>query len=330
MAQNQSDDVEESHANNSPSETYPETLIATLPMREGWSTPLVFYKNFWLRSPMLKDLLLAQNKFRPRHDDTILATNPKSGTTWLKALAFTIVNRHRYTFTNHPLLICIPQDVVPFLEIKPGGPEYVETLPSPRLISTHSPFSLLPPGISSLGCRIVYLCREPKDTFVSRWHFERKICKDDDYPVSFNDAFDMFCEGFSPYGPFWNHNLEYWKESLRRPKEVIFLRYEEIVSDPLEVVRKLARFLGVPFTMQEEESRVVDQVVNFCSFESLRSLGVNRTGRVEHAGGKISIDHSSYFRKGKVGDWVNHMSKDMGEKLDLLVEDKFKGSGLEI
>ena len=200
MAQVQTDDVEESNT-NSPSESYPETLIATLPTREGWSTPLIFYKNFWLRSSMLRNLLLAQDKFRPRHDDTILATNPKSGTTWLKALAFTIANRHRYTFIDHPLLKSIPQDVVPFLEMKPGGPEYVQTLPSPRLISTHSPFSLLPPGVSSSGCRIVYLCREPKDTFVSRWHFERKISKNDG-PISFNDAFDMFCEGFSPYGPF--------------------------------------------------------------------------------------------------------------------------------
>ena len=110
---------------------------------------------------------------------------------------------------------------------------------------------------------------------------------------------------------------------------MMFLKYEEIVSDPLTVVKKLASFLDVPFTEEEEKSGVVDQVVSFCSFESLRNLDVNKTGGAVRAGGKIFIQHSSLFRKGKVGDWVNHMSKEMGEKMDRLVEEKFRGSGLE-
>jgi hypothetical protein len=110
----------------------------------------------------------------------------------------------------------------------------------------------------------------------------------------------------------------------------MFLRYEEIVSDPLMVVRKLATFLGVPFTEEEEESGVAEQIVRFCRFDSLRNLDVNKTGAgVERAGGKILLEAASLFRKGKVGDWVNHMSKDMAEAMDRLVEDKFKGSGLE-
>jgi hypothetical protein len=282
-----------------PSEISNETLIATLPTRQGWSTQLILYKKFWIRPAALRSLMLAPDKFMPRHDDTILATHPKSGTTWLMALAFTVANRHRYTFADHPLLARIPQDVVPFLEVKPGGLEYVETMPSPRLISTHSPFSLLPPGVSSSGCRIVYLCRAPKDSFVSRWHFERSLMCEID-PMSIDDAFKMFYEGCTPYGPFWNHYLEYWKESLMRPKEVLFLRYEEIVSDPLEVVRRLASFLGVPFTEDEEKSGLVDQVVRFCSIES-RNLDVNKTAGIEHSGGKVVIEHSSFFRKGGTG-----------------------------
>ncbi|VAH53764.1 unnamed protein product [Triticum turgidum subsp. durum] len=143
-------------------------------------------------------------------------------------------------------------------------------------------------------------------------------------PITLDDAFSMFCEGFSPFGPFWDHYLRYWKESLARPQEVMFLKYEEIVSDPFMVGRKLASFLDVPFTEEEEKSGVVDQVVSFCSFESLHNLDVNKTDGVERAGGKIFIQHSSLFRKGKVGDWVNHMSNEMGEKMDRLVEEKFK------
>uniref|UniRef100_A0A0A9E404 Sulfotransferase n=1 Tax=Arundo donax TaxID=35708 RepID=A0A0A9E404_ARUDO len=139
----------------------------------------------------------------------------------------------------------------------------------------------------------------------------------------------MISEGCSPFGPFWDHYLQYWKESLTRPQEVLFLKYEEIVFDPLKVVRKLASFFGVPFTEEEESNGVVEEVVRLCSFNSLSSVGINQTGGVERAGGKIFIEFSSLFRKGKVGDWVNHMSKEMAEKMDILVEEKFKGSGLK-
>lgn len=39
----------------------------------------------------------------------------------------------------------------------------------------HALLALPPKSIASSGCRVVYMCREPKDAFVSRWHFDNKI-----------------------------------------------------------------------------------------------------------------------------------------------------------
>lgn len=160
---------------------------------------------------------------------------------------------------------------------------------------------------------------------MSRWHFENKIVKGSN--IELDKAFDMFCEGFSPSGPFWNHCLEYWKQSQARKNEVLFLKYEEIKSHPEQVVRQLAEFLGVPLTAEEESSGVAQEVVKLCSFENLTSLNVNKTGGVDH-GNKIFVENSVFFRKGKVGDWASHMSVEMAEKLDRVIEDKLKGSGL--
>ncbi|XP_037424639.1 cytosolic sulfotransferase 5-like [Triticum dicoccoides] len=304
-----------------------EDFIRTLPTREGWSQPMVLYKNYWCRPHLIGKIMQLQDSFKPRYKDIILATQPKCGTTWLKALAFTITNRSRYSFTDHPLLTSNPQYLVPFIEIPDNGRDhtYLETLPSPRLLSTHMPLSMLPPETSSHGCRLVYLCREPKDALVSRWHFENRIVEGSN--IELVKAFDMFCEGFSPSGPFWNHCLEYWKESLARPNEVLFLKYEEIKSHPEQVVRQLAKFLGVPLTEEEESSSVAEKMVKLCSFENLTSLKVNQTGGVDH-GNKIYVENSVFFRKGKVGDWANHMSEEMAEKLDHVVEQMLKGSGL--
>jgi hypothetical protein len=87
-------------------------LVEALPTREGWSSPLVLYKNCWIRSSMLPSAMSVQNNFKPRSTDVILATHPKCGTTWLKALAFAITNRSIYTFSDHPLHKENPQELV--------------------------------------------------------------------------------------------------------------------------------------------------------------------------------------------------------------------------
>jgi hypothetical protein len=214
---------------------------------------------------------------------------------------------------------------VPSIEFPGVGTDHtdIEGLSSPRLLATHIPVSLLPPGTTS--CRVVYLCRDPKDALVSRLHHENKLLEG--YSLSMDNAFTMFCEGFSSCGPFWDHCLEYWNESVARPNNVLFLKYEELKSDPVQVVRKLAKFLNVPFTEEEENSGVVEEVVKLCSFEMLTSLQVNQVGPV-HQGNKVHFSNSVFYRKGKVGDWVNHMSQEMGEKLDTIVQQKLKGSGL--
>ncbi|KAG2536112.1 cytosolic sulfotransferase 18-like [Panicum virgatum] len=305
-------------------------LVSTLPRRGGWAKPLVLYRNYWLNPERLKHIIPVKERFKPHRDDIILATYPKCGTTWLKALAFTVTTRGRHALAaGHPLLTGRhPQEVVAHLEVPtPAGDlAGIDKMPSPRLLATHLPLSLLPPAVAASGCRVVYLCRQPKDAFVSWWYFANQMHKGPS-PIKFDEALSMFCEGFSPFGPFWEHYLEYWKERLARPEQVLFLRYEEIASDPVEVVRTLAGFFAVPFTQEEERRGVPEEVVRLCSFDMLSGLEHNQAGDVAR-GDSIVVGKSMFFRKGKVGDWENHMSKEMAKKLDDVIEDKFKGSGL--
>uniref|UniRef100_A0ACD5WRM9 Uncharacterized protein n=1 Tax=Avena sativa TaxID=4498 RepID=A0ACD5WRM9_AVESA len=308
-------------------------FIFTLPTREGWSTPLVQYNKYWHRAQILNEILQVQDTFKPRGDDIIMVTQPKSGTTWLKALTFTITGRARLSFSDHPLLTRHPHQLVPFIEIPDhdhtSHARLLDTLPSPRLLATHLPLSsLLDMSPGRCSSRMIYLSRNPKDTLVSRWHFEHKVLQPEhgDFKMELEKAFAMFCEGVSECGPFWDHCLEYWMESLARPDKVMFLKYEEIKADPVQAVRKLAVFLGVPFSDEEETSGVPQEVVRICSFDTLTSLPVNQVGGVDH--GSYYMPNSAFFRKGVAGDWANYMTNEMGEDLDLIVKDKLQGSGL--
>ncbi|RLN29462.1 hypothetical protein C2845_PM05G23710 [Panicum miliaceum] len=184
-----------------------------------------------------------KGEFVPRADDAILATFPKCGTTWLKALAFSITNRSRHMLAHHPLLTRHPQDTVPFLELP-----------------------------------------------------NRQI-----QPLA--------------YG---------WK--LNNAK-VLFLGYEEMMSDLVKEVKRLAEILGAPFTNTEERDAAIDEVVRLCSFEHFTGLEVNSTGVADRIGG-FPMENSTCFRRGKVGDWVNHLNPEMAQQLDSIVKEKLKGSGL--
>jgi hypothetical protein len=318
-------------------------IISTLPTREGWSAAPVFrLHGCWLTARLARSVELVQAEFKPRPDDVLLATFPKSGTTWLKALAFAVTNRSRHPIIitgdddhphHHPLLSSNPHDLVPFLELPDRSLRPVaelEALPSPRLLCTHLPPTLLPPGMLMTSSRAVYLCREPKDVFVSYWHHVRTLIHES--LVDFDKAFELFCEGVSVCGPFWEHYLEYWKLSKRNPSSsrVLFLKYEEMMAQPARHVRKLAEFLGVPFTEEEESGGVVEEVVRLCSFQNLKDLPVNTHGVSGQIGAAVAnpFKNSLWFRSGKVGDWENHLTQEMARRLDCIVEEKLKGSGL--
>ncbi|CAL5001216.1 unnamed protein product [Urochloa decumbens] len=319
---------------SSPEEEEESFTPSTLPKREAWLTACAIsqFQGCWLGPEVSKSVALVQAHFQPRPDDIILATYPKSGTTWLKALAFAIANRSRHAVgggdDDHPLLTHLPHALVANLEFPLRHHHSVtelETLPSPRLLCTHLPEQLLPSGVSGLGCRIVYLCREPKDVLVSMWHYMNKV-----YPDSFTEfdrAFELFCEGVSIYGPVWDHYLGYWKRSVAEPNRVLFLKYDDMMADPANHVRMLAEFIRAPFTPEEESSGMVEDIVKLCSFQNLKKLPVNSSGVTDPVGGLV-IENSVFFRTAKVGDWENHMTEEMAEKLDSVIEEKLGGSGL--
>ncbi|KAI7757361.1 hypothetical protein M8C21_014175 [Ambrosia artemisiifolia] len=127
--------------------------ITSLPKEKGWLTEsLYMYQGYWFPSKNLISigtLMASQDVFQANPTDIYLVTPPKSGTTWIKALAFAIVNRKRYTnISTHPLLNFNPQDCLPFIEneILRNKPTYTDPN-STRLFATHMPYTSLPQSI---------------------------------------------------------------------------------------------------------------------------------------------------------------------------------------
>ena len=136
-------------------------LISTLPRRGGWAKPLVLYRNYWLNPERLKHIIPVKEHFKPHRNDIILTTYPKCGTTWLKALAFTVTARGRHALAAGHLLLTSrhPQEVVAHLEVPtPAGDlAGIDKMPSPRLLAPTCPSPCSrrpcpPPATASCTC----------------------------------------------------------------------------------------------------------------------------------------------------------------------------------
>ncbi|KAJ8752337.1 hypothetical protein K2173_003973 [Erythroxylum novogranatense] len=300
--------------------------ISTFPREKGWDrvNNLYHYQGFWYYEHFLAGIMSAQEHFRPQPTDIFLTSCPKAGTTWLKALTFAIVTRARFDDSTSPLLKKLPHDCIPFIELDLSENSNNRDMEMP-LVATHMPYTSLPTSVTNSGCKIVYICRDPRDAFVSYWFFKAKqLSPKNAEPLPLEEAFEMYCKGIINYGPCWDHVLGYWRASLEFPERILILKFEELKKDTTFYVKKLAEFIGYPFT--KEETGVVQKIIDLCDFENLSNLEVNKNG--EHRSGSgVNIKNNAFFRNGKVGDWENYLTAEMAARLNQIMEEKLKGSG---
>lgn len=295
--------------------------LSSLPKDTWWEDDCLFQLGeFWHLPQLIKPIKRVIKNFKPLPSDVILASFPKTGTTWLKSLIFSIVNRS----SKHRLTLEHPHELVPFLEVQvyshsdePPNMAPSDMNDSRRIFATHISYQLLKETLDSCDCRVVYVTRNPKDTLVSTWHFANKMHNMGKVePWSLDVATDKFCRGVFPSGPYYEHVIGYKELSLKRPTNVLFLTYEEMINDPHWHVKKLGEFLGCPFDGEDE----VQEIVRSCSIDVLKNHEVNKS---EESPAWFPSPYNSFFRKGVVGDYRNYLSDEAIQRIDALTKQKF-------
>ncbi|XP_016558209.1 cytosolic sulfotransferase 15 [Capsicum annuum] len=306
-----------------------EELLEKLTQTKNWDGRLLHkYKGFWCPTRLVLPLVSIEKQFQSDYENIIdfiiLATLPKSGTTWLKALIFSIINHHDH-HQKSQLLTSNPHELIRFdFDIMYKTPPQSSII-FPKIFATHSPYDALPSSIQQSHSKIIYLCRNPLDQFIStRFFVLENNFEGENEPSTIEEALEMFIKGIHPFGPFWKHMLGYWYASLKDPKKVLFLKYEDIKGDTLLYVKKIAEFLGCSFSKEEEENGMIEDIVRICSFEYLKNLEVNK----DPSGEFMNVKYSSFFRKGQMGDWANHLTISLAKSFDEFLKEKLGDSGL--
>uniref|UniRef100_A0A8B9DLM5 Sulfotransferase n=1 Tax=Anser cygnoides TaxID=8845 RepID=A0A8B9DLM5_ANSCY len=240
-----------------------------------------FYKSFIEGWPQVE-------AFQARHDDLLIATYPKSGTTWLSEILDMIYHDGDVEKCRRDAIF----NRVPFLEMKapkiPSGVDLLEKTPSPRLVKTHLPVQLLPASFQEKDCKVIYMARNPKDVVISYYYFYQmaKIHPD---PGTLAEFLETFMNGKVAYGSWYEHVRGWWEK--RQEKRLLYLFYEDMKKDPRREVQKILQFLG-----KEVPEETVARILHHTSFQEMKK---NPAANYETMPSSL-MDHSlsPFMRKG--------------------------------
>jgi hypothetical protein len=171
----------------------------------------------------------AGHRFTIYDDDTFLVSYPKSGNTWV-----------RFLLAN----LLYPNETVGFANINrllpaPGASSkrFLRSLPRPRILKSHEPFEVR-------FRKVIYLVRDPRDVAVSEYHFDLKK-RYIESEVSLEEFVKRFIAGTtSSYGSWWEHAAS-WIAARQGNPAFLLVRYEDLLSDSIPELAKIADFLGI-------------------------------------------------------------------------------------
>ncbi|XP_003747714.1 estrogen sulfotransferase, testis isoform [Galendromus occidentalis] len=227
-------------------------------------------------------------EYLPRDDDIFIVTYPKSGTTWLQEIFFSLFNGRQPKDIKERAIHC------PFLEF--SGTDLCNTMYRPGALKIHMRFEHSP---YAANAKYIYCVRNPKDCCVS-FYFHSLTTLENFKDCSFEEYFEYFMEGRLEFGNYWQH-LESWYPNIGNGN-VLFLTYEDMKEDILRELAKIGDFIGGEWGMKLKGEKA-KEVAELSSFKNMKSLFT--------AGGD-----GDFVRKGIVHDWKNHLTDEMSQRIE--------------
>jgi hypothetical protein len=246
--------------------------------------------------------------YEPRPDDVFITTYPKCGTTWMQHVVYMMFHDAQPIAANASV-----HDVFPHLE--EVGREFVEALPPPRLIKTHLPLPMLRFGWQT---KYIFVVRNPFDCAVSFFYHTRGFEKHYSFSTgTFDDFFEVFVTGEVDFGDYFEHLLS-WYARASQPN-MLLVTYESMKRDLDAVIVKLGAFLGGPAAAVAADAEARARIVSGTHFSRM-SQDQQRWASARPQ------DQSPFVRKGIVGDWHNHFSREQLRRLLERAESKTRGT----
>lgn len=255
-----------------------------------------------------------------------LASYPKSGNTWLRALLANLIadppdplpiNSLPDLFLGDSFLVHIEQltgrkaEEIPAEEIpdlrRRVHEWFAHSRPDNAMVKTHNAVIQVdgvPLITPSATAGAIYVIRNPLDVAVSFAHH---------YQISYDRAVESLCDEayilppsggqLTQYLGSWSGHVRSWTQSPGLPLHL--MRYEDMAAKPYRTFADLAAFLSLP----RDKARL-QKAIKFSGFSEL-SRQESKAKFVESR----PDGATPFFREGRVGGWRQALSADQADRL---------------
>lgn len=241
--------------------------------------------------PIVRRQLVRYRHIGLTHNDAVLISYPKSGSTWLRFLLGHVLDGRELDFDS-------VRDALPPIGRHRGAPSLLPR--GGRMLRSHEPLEALagPPSQP-----IVYLVRDGRPVAVSYLHHQRRLGQFDGNLAEF---LPRFLSGeVDSYGPWHRHALGA-AAARDGGARLLVVRYEDLRRDTTGELARVIAFLG----MTADPGRLEDAVAA-SSKERMRAL--EGTSRILQRG---NTDGSSFVRPDGGPSWQELFEAPMLREFD--------------
>ncbi|PVD31296.1 hypothetical protein C0Q70_06708 [Pomacea canaliculata] len=145
--------------------------------------------------------------------------------------------------------------------LRAGSPEFVTK-------AENRDYHHLPLQVWEKKVKVVYLTRNPKDTWVSLYnhlHGHSGLCN---YDGPWNQFFEVMMDMGFWYGDWFDYVLD-WEAKLSADKELNYIisPFEDLKLDPVGQIQKLDKFLGL-----NRGRELCERIAEACKFSNMKAV----------------------------------------------------------
>lgn len=213
-------------------------------------------------------------------DDVFLVSFPKSGNTWMR---FLLIN-YLYNSESQNIVYSDLEQFIP--SIHKSSLASINAIKGKKIVKSHFVDSSYP--------KIIYLVRDGRDALVSYYYYQKDL-------RGFEGSFEEFYYSkLSSEAGSWDEHLRAaLKYEEQNEKHILFIKFEDLKTDPMANLTKVVSFLGE--TLDEEKLKFA---IERSSFNELKKMQAS-------SGVIIDSKKVNFFRKGVSQQWTDYFSEEI-------------------